>query len=118
MASKIFNISPPQTINKGLAVDYKPIYPEVISILENERKRVREQGILDADVRDKNLDWFEKKRVSVEGLDTYDRRVVHNNWKELEEEFIRGEGEGQNLRSKENFRGRLNEYIADASLRD
>jgi hypothetical protein len=93
MAS-IFSVSPTKNVNKGLAADVNPMYPEQIAMMQQKQQQDKLDASNDRAIRLENKEWFESKKVDTEKLPEYEKKIIDAGYEEVFSRFSKDNQSG------------------------
>jgi len=109
----VFSISPPQSVNRGLATVYQPVYPEQAAILAQERKAQLGDAALKAKQDKANREALEKLKYTIpEGVDEYDTRTLGEVNENLMVDYAKAGAAGEQPENNPEFVRRIAERDA------
>lgn len=79
----IFSLAPTTPVNRGLAAEVSPLYPEKIALLQQVRTSKAAKAASDRAIRVENYDYSEKKKIDPEGLDTDQLKMGMETYNEI-----------------------------------
>jgi len=111
----IFSTAPTTPVNKGLAAEVKPLYPEQIGILQQHNKDKKFKEAQDRAIKAQNYEWLEKKAIDPEGMSDYEVQALGKQMKDISARFSADVDASKDpMITKAQYRKELNEVSTKA----
>lgn len=108
------NLAPTQPVNKGLAFDIKPIYPEVISMMESAKAQKLESDKFEYKKQQDGLNFIQESKVDTQDLNPAQTEYVGLLWKGIENSSIQSMAKGVNIQADLGIRGSVTDLTTQA----